>query len=142
MPGDDPFHLQRFLDAQSSTYSQARAELAAGEKRSHWMWFIFPQIAGLGRSAMAQAYAISDLAEAQAYLAHPVAERLVPTIADVAKKGGFDVIAVTASSYGKDIAPRVAARLGDPDCDLGRHRSRPQLARGRPDYVPEDEAGR
>ena len=72
MPNDDPFHLQRFVDAQASSYTQARAELAAGEKRSHWMWFIFPQIAGLGFSSMAQRYAITDLAEAKAYLAHPV----------------------------------------------------------------------
>ena len=72
MPNDDPFHLQRFVDAQASTYTQARAELAAGEKRSHWMWFIFPQIQGLGSSSMAQRYAITDLAEAKAYLAHPV----------------------------------------------------------------------
>jgi uncharacterized protein (DUF1810 family) len=72
MPNDDPFHLQRFVDAHASTYTQARAELAAGEKRSHWMWFIFPQIQGLGSSSMAQRYAITDLAEAKAYLAHPV----------------------------------------------------------------------
>ena len=72
MPIDDPFHLQRFVDAQASTYTQARAELAAGEKRSHWMWFIFPQIQGLGSSSMAQRFAITDLAEAKAYLAHPV----------------------------------------------------------------------
>lgn len=72
MPSDDPFHLQRFVDAQSSTYTQARAELAAGEKRSHWMWFIFPQIQGLGFSSMAQRYAITNLAEAKAYLAHPL----------------------------------------------------------------------
>lgn len=72
MPQDDPFHLQRFLDAQQDTFAQARAELAAGQKRSHWMWFIFPQIAGLGSSSMAQRYAITDLAEARAYLQHPV----------------------------------------------------------------------
>lgn len=72
MPTEDPFHLQRFVDAQNSTYTQARAELAVGEKRSHWMWFIFPQIQGLGFSSMAQRYAITDLAEAKAYLAHPV----------------------------------------------------------------------
>lgn len=72
MPTDDLFHLQRFLEAQRSTYTQARAELAAGEKRSHWMWFIFPQIQGLGSSSMAQRYAISSLAEAKAYVAHPV----------------------------------------------------------------------
>ena len=64
--------LQRFLDAQASTYEQARTELAAGQKRSHWMWFIFPQIRGLGSSSMAQRYAIANLAEAEAYLAHPV----------------------------------------------------------------------
>lgn len=64
--------LQRFLDAQSTIYEQARTELAAGQKRSHWMWFIFPQIHGLGSSSMAQRYAIASLAEAQAYLAHPI----------------------------------------------------------------------
>jgi uncharacterized protein (DUF1810 family) len=66
--------LERFVKAQDSggTYQHAVAELRNGHKTSHWMWFIFPQIAGLGRSAMAQAYAISDLAEARAYFAHPV----------------------------------------------------------------------
>ena len=68
----DPFRLQRFLDAQASTYEQARAELAAGRKRGHWMWFIFPQIAGLGFSEMSRRYAISGVAEAKAYLAHPL----------------------------------------------------------------------
>ena len=66
--------LERFVTAQDDggTYRQVVAELRNGRKTSHWMWFIFPQIAGLGRSATAQAYAISDLAEAKAYLAHPV----------------------------------------------------------------------
>jgi uncharacterized protein (DUF1810 family) len=66
--------LERFVTAQDGggTYQHAVAELRKGRKTSHWMWFIFPQIAGLGRSAMAQAYAINNLAEAQAYLAHPV----------------------------------------------------------------------
>jgi uncharacterized protein (DUF1810 family) len=68
----DTFDLQRFVDAQEPVIEQVRAELAAGRKRSHWMWFIFPQVAGLGRSDMAQRYAISGLAEARAYLAHPV----------------------------------------------------------------------
>ena len=77
MANDDPFHLQRFVEAQRSTYAQARSELAAGEKRSHWIWFIFPQIQGLGSSSMAQRYAITDLDEAKAYLAHPMlGERL------------------------------------------------------------------
>lgn len=68
----DPFRLQRFVDAQAGVYRQVIEELRAGRKRSHWMWFIFPQIRGLGFSAMAAAYAISSLNEARAYLAHPL----------------------------------------------------------------------
>jgi uncharacterized protein (DUF1810 family) len=73
----DPFDLARFVDAQGATYPQALQELKAGHKRSHWMWFIFPQFAGLGLSTMAQRYAISGLDEARVYLQHPVlGERL------------------------------------------------------------------
>lgn len=64
--------LQRFLDAQADTYATALAEIRAGRKRSHWMWFIFPQIQGLGRSETAQYYAIASRDEASAYLAHPL----------------------------------------------------------------------
>jgi uncharacterized protein (DUF1810 family) len=64
--------LERFLEAQSTVYRRALAELHAGSKQSHWMWFIFPQIAGLGRSPTAQFYAIAGAAEARDYLAHPV----------------------------------------------------------------------
>jgi uncharacterized protein (DUF1810 family) len=64
------FDLQHFVDAQQPVYEQVLAELRAGRKRSHWMWFIFPQIKGLGHSAMAQKFAISSLAEAHAYLNH------------------------------------------------------------------------
>jgi uncharacterized protein (DUF1810 family) len=69
----DPYRLERFAAAQDSgaTYQRALAELRASRKASHWMWFIFPQVAGLGFSAMAQRYAISGLDEARAYLAHP-----------------------------------------------------------------------
>ncbi len=76
--------LERFVTAQDSggTYSRAVAELRNGRKVSHWMWFVFPQIAGLGHSAMAQAYAITDRAEARAYLAHPV---LGPRLLECAK---------------------------------------------------------
>ena len=72
-PGD-PFRLERFVTAQDrgGTYQRALAELRAGLKLSHWVWFIFPQVAGLGFSAMAREYAISSLAEARAYLDHPV----------------------------------------------------------------------
>jgi uncharacterized protein (DUF1810 family) len=69
----NPFDLERFVQAQDrGTYEQALSELRAGAKRNHWMWFVFPQVAGLGRSATAQQYAISGLPEAQAYLDHPV----------------------------------------------------------------------
>jgi len=68
----DPFDLQRFVAAQTLVYSQVVRELFEGRKRSHWMWFIFPQLAGLGFSAMAQRFAISSRAEALAYLAHEV----------------------------------------------------------------------
>ena len=68
----DPFNLQRFVDAQEPVYPRVVGELRAGRKQSHWMWFIFPQIEGLGFSAMAQKYAIASRAEAEAYLAHPV----------------------------------------------------------------------
>jgi uncharacterized protein (DUF1810 family) len=69
---NDPYDLQRFVDAQDRVYDRVRAELSNGRKQTHWMWFIFPQIAGLGHSAMAQRYAISSLQEAQAYLDHAI----------------------------------------------------------------------
>ena len=71
---DDPHNLQRFVEAQDrgGTYGRALAELRAGRKTSHWMWFVFPQIAGLGRSPTARTYAIASLEEARSYLAHPV----------------------------------------------------------------------
>ena len=64
--------LRRFVDAQAQTYDQALAEMRSGRKRTHWMWFVFPQITGLGHSGMAQRFAVQDLDEAKAYLAHPV----------------------------------------------------------------------
>jgi uncharacterized protein (DUF1810 family) len=71
---NDPYDLQRFVDAQDqdAVFEKVRAELRAGHKRSHWMWFVFPQISGLGGSPMAARYAISSPAEAAAYLDHPV----------------------------------------------------------------------
>jgi len=68
----DPFDLARFVAAQATTFDQACAELRAGRKQSHWMWFVFPQVVGLGRSETAQRYAIGSAEEARAYLAHPV----------------------------------------------------------------------
>jgi uncharacterized protein (DUF1810 family) len=69
---DDPHNLQRFVEAQDPVIGRVREELSQGRKRSHWMWFIFPQIAGLGFSTMAQRYAIRSPDEARAYLAHPI----------------------------------------------------------------------
>jgi len=83
--------LSRFREAQDEdgTWQRALAELEAGEKRSHWMWFVFPQLAGLGHSPIARFYAIADLAEARAYLADPVLrERLLATTAATAQWAG------------------------------------------------------
>jgi uncharacterized protein (DUF1810 family) len=68
----DPFDLRRFVEAQSGEYARALAELRAGEKRSHWMWYVFPQYEGLGHSPTARRYAIRSVAEADAYLRHPI----------------------------------------------------------------------
>jgi uncharacterized protein (DUF1810 family) len=68
----DPFGLDRFVQAQSPVFHAVQGELAQGRKQSHWMWFVFPQVAGLGFSTMSQRYAIGSRAEAEAYLAHPV----------------------------------------------------------------------
>jgi len=78
----DPFRLQRFVDAQGPVYATVLRELAQGAKRSHWMWFVFPQIAGLGLSPKSVFYAIASLDEAKAYLAHPV---LGPRLLDCAR---------------------------------------------------------
>ena len=70
--GGDPFDLDRFVEAQQRVYPTVQAELRAGAKRSHWIWFVFPQLRGLGHSATAQRFGIGTLAEATAYLDHPV----------------------------------------------------------------------
>ncbi|WP_396201371.1 DUF1810 domain-containing protein [Gemmatimonas sp.] len=81
MNASDPFDLARFVRAQQPDYDRAFAELRAGRKRTHWMWYIFPQFVGLGHSQMSQCYAISGLPEAQAYLRHDV---LGPRLLDCA----------------------------------------------------------
>ena len=117
--------LERFVTAQDSggTYQRAVTELRQGRKTSHWMWFIFPQIAGLGRSAMAQAYAIDDLTEARAYLAHPVLGRRLLECAQIVAAhqglsaehifGGIDAIKLRSSMT-------LFARA-DPDQAIFRH---------------------
>jgi uncharacterized protein (DUF1810 family) len=81
---DDPHGLQRFVDAQDrgGTYERALVELRAGRKTSHWIWFVFPQMAGLGSSAVARQYAIGSLSEAEAYLDHPI---LAPRLRECAE---------------------------------------------------------
>jgi len=91
------FDLQRFVEAQHNdhVYDRALAELRAGEKRGHWMWFVFPQIDGLGHSAMSRFYAISGLPEAEAYLAHPVlGPRLVECARALTALRGKDAVRV------------------------------------------------
>ncbi|TFL19860.1 DUF1810 domain-containing protein [Jannaschia formosa] len=123
--------LSRFHDAQADTYATALAELRAGRKRSHWMWFVFPQVAGLGRSPTARHYAIADLAEARAFLADPV---LGPRLEQAARAllahappaeailGGIDAMKLRSSmtlfrEAGADFAQPVLDRFfgGDPD---------------------------
>ena len=85
----DPFDLDRFVRAQDPVLGQVRRELGEGRKRSHWMWFVFPQLRGLGRSPTALRYGIGTLAEAKAYLAHPVlGPRLVESTGLVNKVEG------------------------------------------------------
>jgi uncharacterized protein (DUF1810 family) len=89
---DKQFNLERFVEAQAPVYRKVVAELKAGRKSSHWMWFIFPQIAGLGHSDMARKFAISSADEAAAYLAHPVlGARLRETSALVAAIDADDI---------------------------------------------------
>ena len=71
-PDDDPYDLSRFLRAQEVDYEQVVSEIRSGRKRSHWMWYVFPQIDGLGFSSLSKRYSIKSLGEARAYLAHPV----------------------------------------------------------------------
>lgn len=95
MPNQDPFALERFVAAQAAVIDRALDELRAGRKQSHWMWFVFPQLAGLGRSPTAVHYAIASLDEARAYLVHPIlGERLracTRLVLDVKGKSAHDI---------------------------------------------------
>jgi uncharacterized protein (DUF1810 family) len=129
-------HLERFIDAQDSgeTYERALAELRAGRKTSHWMWFVFPQIAGLGRSEMSQRYAIDSRKEARAYLDHPVlgprliesCEALLSHRGKSAEQilGGIDAIKLRSSmtlfaraNPGAEVFQQVLDRYFDGDAD-------------------------
>jgi uncharacterized protein (DUF1810 family) len=114
----DPFDVERFVDAQAPVYEQARQELKAGRKESHWMWFIFPQIAGLGQSAMSIRFAIASLDEAKAYLAHPV---LGPRLNECAR-------------LALDIEGRTARDIFGPMDEMKFRSSMTLFARATPDY--------
>jgi uncharacterized protein (DUF1810 family) len=113
----DPYNLHRFLAAQAPVIERVREELRAGCKRGHWMWFVFPQIAGLGHSDMARRYAIASLDEARAYLAHEI---LGPRLIECAAL----VVAVEGRSIGEI--------FGSPD-DLKFHSSMTLFARAAPE---------
>ncbi len=112
----DPHDLSRFLDAHEPDFTRALAELRAGRKRTHWMWYIFPQFDGLGHSAMSRTYSIKSIAEARAYLAHPV---LGPRLAECA-----EALLAHPHQSARDI-------LGAPD-DLKLHSSATLFARVSP----------
>lgn len=98
MSADDPFDLQRFVTAQAPVFETALAELRAAHKRSHWMWFVFPQLRGLGVSPTAQFYGLASLAEARAYLAHPLlGERLARCVEAVLAVEGRSLVAIFGS---------------------------------------------
>ena len=95
---EDPFDLRRFVDAQTPVIERVLAELKAGRKRTHWMWFVFPQIEGLGSSFMAQKFAIRSLDEAKAYLAHPVlGDRLRRCTDAMNRHEGLSALAILGS---------------------------------------------
>jgi uncharacterized protein (DUF1810 family) len=91
----DPYDLARFVEAQARSYESAISEIRSGRKRSHWMWFVFPQLSGLGRSAISRKYAIADIGEAEAYLRHPVlGARLLESmsaVVDVQGRSAFEI---------------------------------------------------
>jgi uncharacterized protein (DUF1810 family) len=111
-------HLERFVDAQRDVYTQALAEIRAGRKRTHWMWFIFPQIAGLGSSPTSQYFAIRDRAEARDYLGHPIlGPRLVECAQALLDLG--EVSAADVFGYPDDLKLKSSVTLFDAVSDPG-----------------------
>ena len=143
---DDAWRLERFVAAQDQggTYQRAVAELRAGAKASHWMWFVFPQIAGLGMSAMSRQYAISSVAEARAYLAHPVLgprlRECAQIVAGTAGRSARQVFGpVDAMKLRSSMTLFAAAEAGEADArDAGPNVFRAVLARFF-DGVPDEE---
>lgn len=98
MPMPDPYDLERFAEAQEGDYGRAIGELSAGRKTTHWIWYVFPQLTGLGRSEMAQRYGIASIEEAREYLAHPIlGPRLVRAVEAALGSGERDPHALFGS---------------------------------------------
>ena len=112
--------IKRFLDAQESDYNTALAEIRAGRKGSHWIWYIFPQIAGLGRSGTATYYAIKDMGEAREYLAHPVLrQRLLEISEALLDLDGGDPLAVMGSPDDLKLRSSMTLfALAEPECEV------------------------
>jgi uncharacterized protein (DUF1810 family) len=135
LPGrDDPYDLDRFIRAQEDEYDQALAEISAGRKRSHWMWYIFPQLDGLAFSSTSKYYAIKGLEEARAYLAHPVlGPRLVACAEAALAVEGRSATAIFGSP--DDLKLRSSATLFSRVSKPGSvfHRLLDKYYRGQPD---------
>lgn len=116
----DDTSIKRFLDAQESDYNTALAEIRAGRKGSHWIWYIFPQIAGLGRSGTATYYAIKDMGEAREYLAHPVLrQRLLEISEALLELDGGDPLAVMGSPDDLKLRSSMTLfALAEPECEV------------------------
>jgi uncharacterized protein (DUF1810 family) len=130
----DPFDLDRFVQAQAAHYADALAELRAGRKRTHWSWYVLPQIAGLGASAMSVRYALSGLAEARAYLAHPLlGTRLRECVAAMTIHAGRSAAAILGDIDALKFHSCVTlfARVAEPDSPF--HRALAQYFAGTPD---------
>lgn len=111
------YDLERFVAAQSETYNRALSEISKGSKQTHWIWFIFPQVAGLGRSRMAQRYAIQSLWEAHAYLSHPIlGKRLLECVAALQDLPISDPIAVFGTVDAKKVRSSLTLfAMADPE---------------------------
>jgi uncharacterized protein (DUF1810 family) len=120
---DDPYELTRFVEAQASDYAQALAEIKSGLKRSHWIWYIFPQFEGLGFSSMSRRYSIKSLAEARAYLDHPLlGPRLVECAESVLAVEGRSAYAIFGSPDDMKLksCATLFARVTPPDSVFAR----------------------
>jgi uncharacterized protein (DUF1810 family) len=134
----DPFELERFVAAQDEghTYQQALMELRHGQKRGHWVWFVFPQLAGLGSSSMSARYAIRSLDEAHAYLQHPVlGERLVECVEALLELDGDDPVAVMGTIDSLKLRSSMTLFASIPNANPVFERVLARFYHGQPDLV-------